>query len=152
MLYISKAILNRSSLILQHIIIREVWRLEFMRLRRAIIILAVLSFFLLILLIFRPVPLVPESKCIVHTGEVQDVFEAGVKDVVLRMENTPTRFYINRGLKQGLILDSLRAQLIGKQVTVKYPPYWTPLDPKDKVKHISKLEYNDIVIFSELRD
>jgi len=123
-----------------------------MQLRRTIIILTFVSFLLLVLLIFRPVPIVPESRCLVHSGEVQDVFEAGVKDVVLRMDNTPTRFYINRGLEQGLILDSLRAQLIGKQVTVKYPPYWTPLDPKDKVKHISKLEYEDIVVFSELRE
>jgi len=102
-------------------------------------------------MLFRPVPLVPESKCIVHQGKVSAIFEGGMKDVVIRTENSEKRFYINRGLENGLQLDSLRKKLLGQSVTIKYPPYWTPFDPKNKVKHISMLKFDEEVIFSELK-
>ena len=38
----------------------------------------------------------------------------------------------------------------GKEITIKYPHHWTPLDPNNKIKHLSKLYFEDEVIFSEV--
>ena len=61
------------------------------------------------------------------------------------------RFYINRGLENGLELNNLKEKLIGNSIVVKYPKYWTPLDWNDKIKHISKVEFNNEILFNELK-
>lgn len=109
-------------------------------------------FFLAVgLLFFRPVPIVKESKALVKSGVVSSIYEAGVKDVVFRLEGIEQRYYINRGLENGLVLDSLRDKLLGQEVTIKFPKYWTPLDWDNEVRHLSKLEYGEEVIFNELK-
>lgn len=103
-------------------------------------------------LIFRSVPIVSEDECLIKEGIVTKIFEGGTKDVCFRLLGEESVFYINRGLEQGLHLDTLKEQLIGQKVTIKYPEYWTPLDPKKSTIHLSKLEYADYTIFSELSD
>lgn len=68
------------------------------------------------------------------------------------MENNERRFYINRGLENGLEINNLKEKLIGNPIVVKYPKYWTPLDWNNSVRHISKVEFNDEIVFNELRD
>ena len=102
-------------------------------------------------LVLRPVPIVSEDKAIVETGIVANIFEAGVKDVVFMLEDIPRKFYINRGLEQGLNLEDLKNRLIGKEIILKYPKYWTPLDWNHRIKHVSKLEFNGEVLFNELK-
>lgn len=103
----------------------------------------------LIALIFRPVPIVKESECLVATGIVEKIAENGVKDVGIQLVGEDRSFYINRGLERGLELASLQEQLIGQEVTLKYPRYWTPLDPADKHKHVSVLEFKSKRLFDE---
>lgn len=110
-----------------------------------------LLFFLIAVLIFRPVPIVTEDKAIVVKGNVSGIYESGIKDVSFKLKDNPTIYYINRGLENGLHLDSLKAQLIGEEVTIKYPSYWTPLDWDNRIRHLSKLEWNGEVIFNELK-
>lgn len=110
-----------------------------------------LIFLLLAVLIFRPVPIVAEEEAIVVQGTVSSIYESGVKDISIKLKDVPTLFYINRGLEQGLIIDSLRKKLLKKSVTIKYPDYWTPLDWNNRIKHISKLEFNQEVLFNELK-
>ncbi len=107
---------------------------------------------LFVLSIFKPVPIVTEDRAITETGIVSSIYEAGIKDVVFRVENTTRRFYINRGLENGLDLKELQNKLIGKEVVFKYPKYWTPLDWNNTVRHVSKVEINDEVIFNEFLD
>lgn len=102
--------------------------------------------------ILRPVPIVYESQAITEHGVVSDIYEGGENDVVFILDGIKRRFYINRGLENGLDLATLRADLIGEYITVKYPKYWTPLDWNDRIKHISKVEHKDKVIFNEFRD
>lgn len=108
-------------------------------------------FFLLFLLIFTPVPIVSEEDALVVEGVVKSIYEGGENDVVFVLENHDTRYYINRGLENGLVLDQLKERLTGKMVTIKYPRYWTPLDWNNEVKHLSKLQLADEVIFNELK-
>ena len=114
------------------------------------LIVITIVFFLIAVAILRPVPIVSEDRAIVEKGIVADIYEGGKFDVVFLLENTERRFYINRGLENGLNLDTLKEKLIGKEVTLKYPKYWTPLDWDDKIKHISKLEFKGQVLFNEL--
>lgn len=109
------------------------------------------AFFLVCILIFRPVPIVEESRAIVVEGIVSSVYEGGENDVVLTLVGVDQRYYINRGLEGGLVLSELKEDLIEKKVTMKYPRYWTPLDWNNEIRHISKLEFNGDVLFNELK-
>ena len=114
------------------------------------IILTGLAFLGLGILIFRPVPIPDEKDCLSIKGTVIDIYEAGVKDVVFKLEGLDKAFYINRGLERGLDLKTLRANLANKVITIKYPKHWTPLDPFNSIRHISKLEYDGRTVFTEL--
>ena len=109
-------------------------------------------FFSVPLLILRPVPIVAESEALTMKGVVTYIYEGGIKDVVFRIKDTETIYYINRGLENGLDLAELKEKLIGKEVTIKYPKYWTPLDWDNNINHLSKLEFEGEVIFNELKE
>ncbi len=115
------------------------------------IILASLCFIVAIL-IFRPVPIVTEDKAISITGIVSEIYSNKGNDIIFIVENTNQKFYINRGLENNLELEDLKNKLIGQAVTMKYPKYWTPLDWNNSIRHISKLEFRDKVLFNELAD
>ena len=102
-------------------------------------------------LIIKPVPIVAEEKAVVVQGLVVDIFEGGVKDVVFKLNDGNSSYYINRGLEHGLIIEDLKEKLVGNHVILKYPKYWTPLDWNNKTRHISKVEFNDEVLFNEFR-
>tara|TARA_R100001369_G_C3314535_1_gene167865 strand:+ start:1054 stop:1428 length:375 start_codon:yes stop_codon:yes gene_type:complete len=113
-----------------------------------------ISFSLIILiiaiLIFRPVPIVSENKTISESGIVKEIYSNKGNDIIFVLENIERRFYINRGLENGLELNNLKQKLIGNSIVVKYPKYWTPLDWNNSIKHISKVEFNDEIVFNEL--
>lgn len=102
------------------------------------------------ILFLRPVPVPDEKDCLIEKGKVTTVFGGGVNDIVFKLESKDRIYYINRGIESGLNIDELRSKLSGETVTIKYPDYWTPLDFNNKIKHISKMTYNDEVIFSEI--
>ena len=116
--------------------------------KKLLLILGV-GFVFICVLVFRPVPITSEDKCLSVEGIVKAIYEGGVKDVVFVLEDNQTRYYINRGLEQGLSLDKLKNDLIGQEIVIKYPKYWTPLDPKESTRHLSKLKWGNQVIFDE---
>jgi hypothetical protein len=99
-------------------------------------------------LIFRPVPIPNEKDCLIVEGTVIEITEDGVKDVVFRLAGQNRTFYVNRGLERGLELEKLRAELMDKEITIKYHKYWTPLG--NSSKHISKIESSGRTIFTEI--
>lgn len=114
------------------------------------IILTGLVFIGLGILAFRPVPIPNEQDCIILKGTVSEVYEAGTKDVVFKLKGTDKKFYINRGLEKGLDLNKLRAGLTNKEIIIKYPKYWTPLNPTNSMRHVSKIECEGRTVFTEL--
>ena len=114
------------------------------------VILTGLVFLGLGVLIFRPIPIPDEKDCLSLKGTVSEVYEAGVKDVVFKLQGLDKTFYINRGLERGLDLKKLRADLTNKEIVILYPKYWTPLDPGNSVRHISKLECDGRTVFTEI--
>ena len=107
--------------------------------------------FLIFAFILKPVPIVTEDRALVENGTVTEIYEVGQFDVVFKLAETDQRFYINRGLERGLELATLREDYIGKELTFKYPSYWTPLDWNNTTRHVSKVEYGEKVIFYELK-
>ena len=107
--------------------------------------------FITFILIFRPVPIVEEQYAIETKGIVTDIYEGGRFDVVFKLKDRKQRYYINRGLENGLDLKDLQKRLMGQEVTIKYPKYWTPLDWNNTIRHLSKLEFQNEVIFNELK-
>jgi len=106
----------------------------------------------LFLMIFRPVHIPSDEKDLNSiSGTVKHIFEGGVKDANFFLaEHKGKNFYINRGLENGLNLEDLKTNLIGKKVVLKYPSHWTPLDPKTLNIHVSILEHEGKVLYSEL--
>ena len=123
---------------------------------KKIIKITLVSFSLIVLiiavLIFRPVPIVTEKNTISESGIVKEIYANKGNDIIFILENVQRRFYINRGLENGLELTDLKKRLIGNSIVVKYPKYWTPLDWNDKIKHISKVEFNHEILFNELKE
>ncbi len=88
----------------------------------------------------------PGGKCIVCstktvTDTVVTITEGGVKDVVFHLKHHGS-YYINRGLESGLDLASLRKKLVDHHVTISFASPTT---------HISQLEYEGELIYSQLR-
>ena len=108
------------------------------------VILIAAAFLAFGVLILRPVPIPDEKDCMVVKGKVIEISEGGVHDVVFRLEGHDQTFYVNRGLERGLELSKLRTELISREITIKYPRYWTPLG--NSSKHISKIEANDRIV------
>ena len=117
--------------------------------------ITLVSFILIVsiiaVLIFRPVPIVSESKAISEIGIVKEIYSNKGNDVIFVMLNTDRKFYINRGLENGLELNNLKEKLIGNSIVIKYPKYWTPLDWNNRIRHISKVEFKNEIIFNELK-
>lgn len=109
-------------------------------------------FFAFIAATFRPI-IVPSNpaECIVAEGKVSKIFEGGIKDVVFKLEGHDTYYYINRGLEQGLELNQLQEDLIGNNVTIKYPKHWTLFNINKASRHLSILEYDGKEIFNEIK-
>lgn len=119
--------------------------------KRALYLAGFLMFFTLCAMVLKPVPILPEDELTVVEGQVESIFEGGEFDVVFKLYDSPERYYINRGLEQGLTLEGLRSKLLDRKVTIKYPEFWSLL-ANGSPHHLSKLEHNGETIFSELKD
>ena len=115
-----------------------------------IFIVGVLCFALAVML-FRPVPVLPENKLMVIKVKVIDIYEGGVNDINFKLQGRREIFYVNRGLERGLRLLELRAQLINENITIKYPDHWSLLNFNKKIVHISKIEHQGRTIFTEVK-
>ena len=89
--------------------------------------------------IIRPVSFVIWEKAFTQ-GLVVDIYEDGVKDVVLKLKDDNSSYYINRGLETGMDIKGLKEKLIGNSVELDY---------HKPSKHIYKLEFNDEILYDE---
>lgn len=124
-------------------------KIQMKRILLSIIIVVFLAF---VLLVFTPVPIVAEHDAIVEYVIVEKIYGNKTQDIYIRLKDNYCRFYINRGLDAGFELSDLKEKLLGQEVEIKYPKYWTPLDWNNQTKHISKLSVEQTVVYNELRD
>lgn len=98
-------------------------------------------------LVLKPVPILPEEELLVVEGKVENVFEAGEYDIVFQLADSELMFYINRGMEHGFDIEDLKRQLLGRNVTFKYPDYKSFFG--SQIKHVSVVRYKTRTIFSE---
>lgn len=106
---------------------------------------------LALIIIFRPIPEIPEDKALVHSAKVIEISEVGQKDVLFSLEDG-MEFSINRGLASGLKLDSLQSLYLGKELEFKYPDFWSPLYTASSPKHAYKVRFDTILIYNEFKE
>jgi hypothetical protein len=106
-----------------------------------IISFLIASFFLLkSCIIQNPKP----EDCVVIDIKVTKIIEGGVKDIVFYDAGTDF-YYINRGLEQGLNLDSLKTKVLNKTVTLHLAKILGGVTSE----HISQLALDDEIIYTE---
>lgn len=91
------------------------------------------------------------DECLEVSGTVTEVYEGGDMDAFFKIEGDHRTFYINRGLENGLNLDSLQ-KLVYQSVTMMYVDIWTPLDPNGNIRHVSQLMHGDKLLYSEFSE
>ena len=84
----------------------------------------------------------PED-CVVKTIRVTDITEGAGFDIIFT-DTTGTRYYINRGVEQGLELNSLKKMAIGKEATIHLPTFAIGVS-----EHIAQVVIADSIIYTE---
>jgi hypothetical protein len=117
---------------------------------RANVIIAggLLLFGALVIASFRHVPNEGKEKSMIEYGIVTDMYEAGVKDLVLKLNGRARAYYLDQGLAQGMDLRELKNKLLHKQVTVKYNNA-SAFSTEITTRYISQLRFDEGVIYSD---
>ena len=97
--------------------------------------------------IFRPVPSPSLGNTIKTNGTIEEVSIAADADLIIKLRGDDRLYYIDEGLKDGRSLSALQGELSGKSVEIHYVRFWTPLDPLSKLKHISKVDVNEMTLY-----
>lgn len=85
----------------------------------------------------------PED-CVIETITITKITEGTSNDIVFH-DNGTDFYYINRGLEQGLNLDSLNAKVLNKTVTLHLAKVLGGITSE----HISQMKLGDEIIFTE---
>ena len=88
----------------------------------------------------------PEDCAIVNV-KITKITEGSSFDIVLKDDGTDF-YYINRGLEQGLNLDSLKRKVLNKTVTLHLAKVLGGITSE----HISQLAIGDEIIFTEFEN
>ncbi len=83
------------------------------------------------------------EECTIVTAKITKITEGTSFDIVFH-DNQGDFYYINRGLEQGLNLDSLNAKVLNKTVTLHLPKLALGTS-----EHIAQLAIGKEVIFTE---
>jgi len=101
--------------------------------------------------VFRPIT--SSTPTLGVRGEVARVVPLeDTGDIYFFLLNDEHKYYINRGLEQGLTAEQLRLQLLEEEVRIDYANHWTPLDPFGCYKHIVRVSLGEQVLFDERAD
>lgn len=104
--------------------------------------LLVLLPFLLIVL-FSPVDIRKEN-CVQVMGKVETITEGTSYDVMVKLKDNRTIYYVNRGLERGLELTNLKKILEGQELELWYAKTWYLSGG-----HITQLQIGEEIIYSE---
>lgn len=88
---------------------------------------------------------VQPEDCVIQTQKIIEITEGTSYDIVFK-DTGGDRYYINRGIEQGLNLDSLNVKVLNKTVTLHLAKVMGGLATSE---HISQLSVNDAIIFTE---
>lgn len=120
--------------------------------KKLIIPLSIGAFLLLGYLALRPIMNVHADECIRLEAEIFNVYAGPSHDIIFVVAGDTRTFYINRGEEAGLMADDLKGQLKGKKVSLWYVDHWSLLNYKKRLCHVSRLEFDEDVLFTEIVD
>lgn len=98
----------------------------------------------------NPRPLPSPNNCVRYTGVVTSLASTSAGDIVITLKGDFKHYYINKGVKQGLTADNLKAKLEGKTVDLLAIRKWTLLDPGPKSSHVAQIIVDGSVIYDEI--
>jgi hypothetical protein len=105
----------------------------------AFIIYILLAFLLNSCIIQDPKP----DECKVVEVTVSEIYEGTSYDIVIR-DNGTDKFYINRGLENGLTIEGLKKKILNKKVTLHLPEFIVGTS-----EHIAQLALENDIIYTE---
>lgn len=85
------------------------------------------------------------EECEVVTATIVSIKEGTSFDIML-YDNQGDYYYINRGLEQGLTLESLKNKLLNKEATMHLPKFAIGTS-----EHIAQLAVDGTVLYSEFK-
>lgn len=85
----------------------------------------------------------PED-CVVKEITVSEIIEGSSYDIKL-YDGKSDYYYINRGLENGLTMQQMNDQVLGKKVNLHVYKFWFGVESE----HVSQLSMGDQIIFSE---
>ena len=88
----------------------------------------------------------PED-CVIETVKITKITEGSSYDIVIHDDGTDF-YYINRGLENGLNLDSLNAKVLNKTVTLHLAKVLGGITSE----HISQMTLGDDIIYTEFKN
>ena len=80
------------------------------------------------------------------TGIVDTLYEGGVKDLVFKLNDSETIYYINRALENGFDLETTKNQLLDKKITLWYAKHRSRPHGGG---HMMQLQYQDSIYYTE---
>ena len=106
--------------------------------------LAILFIFYLIFIVKIGPVNTSKDNSIEVTGIVDSLYEGGVKDLVVKLENDSNIYYINRALENGFDLEGINASLLGKEVSI-----WYAKHRSRPGGHMMQLKFQDSIYYTE---
>jgi hypothetical protein len=102
-------------------------------------------FILYLLLIVKIGPInYDKNESLIVTGIVDDLYEAGVKDLVFKLKDDSNIYYINRALENGFDLDLIKTDLLGERITI-----WHSNSRSIETYHMLQFKYQDSIYYTE---
>jgi len=102
-------------------------------------------FILYLLLIVKIGPInYDKNESLKVTGIVDDLYEAGIKDLVFKLKDDSNIYYINRALENGFDLDSIKTDLLGEKITI-----WHSDSRSIGTYHMLQFKYQDSIYYTE---
>ena len=83
------------------------------------------------------------EECAIVEVKITKISEGSTFDIIFH-DSGSDFYYINRGLEQGLNLDSLNAKVLNKTVTLHLPKLWFGTS-----EHIAQMAIDDEIIYTE---
>lgn len=88
------------------------------------------------------------STWVTERGMVTDVYQTGLRDLVVKLKGHGKDYYIDISSQAGSFAD-LKEKLLYKNVVIQYPDHWKPMKADNNRFYISKLEHEGEIIYAE---
>jgi len=96
------------------------------------------------------VPNATAENTITVKGKVVNIQEAGVKNVVFKLECDDISYYDNRGLDNGLDINELKKEYLNTDISLTFIEHNQLLHSLIDNRHLAKVEVNNDVVYSEM--